>query len=194
MQTKQQIEQLLASRGVMPNKRLGQHFLIDLNLMRFLIKSAHIHHNDIVLEVGCGTGSFTEGLCGAAGQVVGAEYDDTLAGIAKEQVEGFDNVEIINTDILENKNTICGSVIKALEDAKLKFDGRVLLVANLPYNIAAPLMVNLISQEGLTVACDAMYVTVQREVAERMAASAGSKDYGILSIIMAQMKGENKCG
>ena len=87
MQTKQQIEKLLASAGVSPNKRLGQHFLIDLNLMQLLLDSAHIHANDVVLEVGCGTGSFTEALSKVADFVIAVEYDPVLARIARQQLD-----------------------------------------------------------------------------------------------------------
>jgi len=179
MQTKQQIQQLLASAGIRPNKRLGQHFLIDLNLMRLLIESANIHGNDVVLEVGCATGSLTEGLAQHAAKVFAVELDRTLAEIAKRQLAKLDNVTVLNIDILENKNTISQTVTSALELAREKYSGRILLVANLPYNIASAVMLNLV--KGPTIA-DAMYVTVQKEVADRMTASPGSSDYGSLSI------------
>lgn len=182
MQTKHQIECLLASAGVGPNKRLGQNFLIDLNLMRFLIDSAGIEADDVVLEVGCGTGSLTEGLAEKAGMVISVEYDKTLAQIAGKQIGGARNVEIINSDILENKNTLCIEAMEKIEEAKGKLGGRCLLVANLPYNVAAPVIVNLVT--GRVVA-DRMYVTVQKEVAERMVAAAGGKRYGVLSIMLA---------
>ena len=182
MQTKQQIQQLLASAGVWPNKRFGQHFLIDLNLMRLLIDSACIGNNDIVLEVGCGTGSLTEALSEHAGKTIAVELDTTLAKIAERELAKAKNVEIINTDILEAKNTISRTVARALELARKSCSGRVLLVANLPYNVASPVMVNLIT--GPTTA-DAMYVTVQKEVAQRMTALPGSKDYGTLSIFLS---------
>jgi len=181
VQTKRQIKQLLAAAGVRPNKRLGQHFLIDLNLMRLLIGSANIQKNDVVLEVGCGTGSLTEGLAQYAGKVIAVELDKTLAEIAKEQLAKTKNVEILNNDILENKNTINQTVIKAIETAHKKYAGRILLVANLPYNVASPVMVNLV--KGPTIA-DGMFVTVQKEVADRMTAVPGSSDYGILSIFL----------
>ena len=179
MQTKRQIQRLLTSANVRPNKRLGQHFLIDLNLMRLLIDSANIHSNDVVLEVGCATGSLTEALSQRAGKVIVVEVDRALAEIAKRQLTKAENVEIINTDILLKKNTISRTVTNALELARRKCSGRLLLVANLPYNVASPVMLNLVT--GPTIA-DGMYVTVQKEVADRMAAAPGSRDYGALSI------------
>jgi 16S rRNA (adenine1518-N6/adenine1519-N6)-dimethyltransferase len=182
MQTKQQIMQLLASEGVEPNKRFGQNFLIDLNLMRLLIDSANIDNSDIVLEVGCGTGSLTQALAERAGKVITVEIDETLAQIAARELANAGNVEVINTDILENKNTINKNISDAIEQARKKLPGRFLLVSNLPYSIASPLMMNLIT--GPTIA-DAMYVTVQKEVADRMTAGPGDRHYGTLSIHMA---------
>lgn len=181
MQTKQQIRQLLLSAGLSPNKRLGQHFLIDLNLMRLLVDSADIRENDIVLEVGCGTGSLTEALVERAGMTIAVELDRNLAEIVRRQLAQAENFEFINADVLESKNTISPAVTDALARAREKCDGRVLLVANLPYNVASPVMMNLLS--GPTTA-DRMYVTVQKEVADRMAARPGSGDYGILSILL----------
>lgn len=182
MQTKHQIQQLLASAGVFPNKHFGQHFLIDLNLMRVMIESVSISGDDIVLEVGCGTGSLTEGLAEQAGYCIAVEVDDTLAKIAKNQFAQKENVNVINTDILESKHTISGTVIEAISQARKKHAGRLMLVANLPYNVACPVMLNLVT--GPTVA-DEMYVTVQKQVAERMSAKPGGGDYGGLSIFLS---------
>lgn len=181
MQTKQQIQRLLASAGLSPNKRLGQHFLIDLNLMRLLVDSAQIGSNDIVLEVGCGTGSLTEALAEKAGKVIAVEIDELVSMVAKRELAKSENAEIINTDVLETKNTLSRTVTNALELARKEYGGRLLLVANLPYNAASSVMVNLIT--GPTVA-DGMYVTVQKQVADRMAATPGSSDYGTLSIFL----------
>ncbi len=185
MQTKQQIERLLASAGVSPNKRLGQHFLIDLNLMQLLCDSAHIHANDVVLEVGCGTGSFTEALSKVAGFVVAVEYDPVLVRIARQQLDEAWNVQVIHADVLQSKNRINDEVVGALQQAVADYGGKMLLVANLPYSVGSPLIVDLIAAGAGDIVCDAMYVTVQKEVADRLVASPGNKDYGILSILMA---------
>jgi len=214
MQTKQQIQQLLASAGASVNKRLGQHFLIDLNLMRLLVESADIKNNDIVLEVGCGTGSLTEALADNAGYCLAIECDKALAKIAEKQLakaKGSQprkiaagvpkNVRIINTDILETKSTISRTVIKAILDARyssrivnresriehresriVNRESRLLLVANLPYSVAAPVILNLITGP---VTADSMYVTVQKEVAKRITARPAEKHYGALSILLA---------
>ena len=182
MQTKQQIRELLDSAGVRPNKRFGQNFLIDLNLMRLLIDTADIQKNDIVLEIGPGTGSLTQAIAEKAGFCVSVEIDGVLANIAKGQLADKTNVEIIAADVLKNKFKINPVVIDALDRARAIHNGRLLLIANLPYIAATPLIINLVI--GPIIA-DAMFVTVQKEVADRMTSQAGIKDYGILSILMA---------
>lgn len=185
MQTKQQIERLLASAGLTPNKRFGQNFLIDLNLIRLLIEKAGIEEDDVVLEVGTGTGSFTEGLAEAAGKVITVEIDSTLAKIAGKQLSSFKNVTVINSDILKGKHKLCREVVEAVKKAKSRMRGRLLLVANLPYQIAAALMANLITGQSDSITADSMCVTVQKEVGDRMTASPGNDDYGVLGILMS---------
>jgi 16S rRNA (adenine1518-N6/adenine1519-N6)-dimethyltransferase len=182
MQTKHQIQQLLSSAGVRPNKRLGQHFLIDLNLMKLLVDSANIQKDDIVLEVGCGTGSMTELLAEKAGRVIAVELDRNLSKIAEKQLEDTKKVQLINADILENKHTLNDAVVAAIAHVREQCRGRILLVANLPYDVASSLIMNLLA--GPTIA-DAMYVTVQKEVAERMTAIPATDNYGILSIFIS---------
>jgi len=182
MQTKRQIQQLLEAAGIRPNKRVGQHFLIDLNLMQLLIDSANICDDDIVLEVGCGTGSLTQGLAEHAGYCLAVELDEKTAKIAKKQMAKTNNVEILHDDILESKNTISKIVASKITSARKKYAGRLLLVSNLPYNVACPVMLNLV--KGPIVA-DEMHFTVQKELAQRMNASVGNKHYGTLSILLA---------
>lgn len=203
MQTKRQIQELLSAAGVAPNRRLGQHFLVDLNLMRLLVDAAQIGPRDVVLEVGAGTGSLTEALAERAGQVVSVELDRTLAGIVQSRLASAGNLQLLHTDALSNKGAIAPAVVEALTRACEKIremgrmghmgpigymagETRVLLVSNLPYDVASPLMINL-AKGPVTV--DAMCVTVQKEVAERMTAPCGSKDYGTLSIFL-QATGE----
>jgi len=179
MQTKHDIQELLAAAGVSPNRRLGQHFLVDLNLMRLLIDSAGIGRADVVLEIGAGTGSLTEALAERAGQIVTVELDRTLADIVQSRLSGVENVRIVEGDVLSGKGSINPAVVEAVNSAGR--GGRTLLVANLPYDVASSVMINLV--RGPVVA-DAMFVTIQREVAERMTASPGNKNYGTLSIFL----------
>lgn len=182
MQTKQQIRKLLASANFSPNTRRGQNFLIDLNLMRLLLEMANVRGDDVVLEVGPGTGSLTEELAQRAGQVVAVEIEQKLAELTKQQLRDAQNVQVLVTDALESKNTIDASVINALEQAKSKHGGRLMLVANLPYSVACLVMLNLVTGD---VVADSMYVTVQKEVAQRMTAEPGNSHYGTLSILLA---------
>ena len=185
MQTKQQIQLLLESVGVRPNKRLGQHFLIDLNLMTKIVEQANIAKDDVVLEVGCGTGSLTELLAETAHTVLAVEIDPTLAKIASQQLTENKNVQILNTDILQNKHTLSSVVTDAVEAARKKNKGRFLLIANLPYNAASAVLMNLVTAPpDAPIFADAMYVTVQKEVAERMTAKSAGKHYGTLSIFL----------
>jgi len=194
MQTKHQIQELLSAAGVSPNRRLGQHFLIDLNLLRLLVDSAEPGPDDVVLEVGCGSGSLTQSLAERAGMAVAVEIDRTLALIAKSQLAGRENVQIVNADVLSGKGSLNPEVVEALERARDRFRstgpsqrgsetslGRLLLVSNLPYDVASPVMIHLAKGP---VTADAMFVTVQKEVAERMTAWPGSRDYGTLSIFL----------
>ena len=201
MQTKRQIQELLSSAGVSPNRRLGQHFLVDLNLMRLLVESAQIGPRDVVLEVGTGTGSLTEALAQQAGHVVTVELDRTLSGIAQLRLAGAENVQVLNVDILAGKGAIHPTVAEAVTQAHARLcnigpiypigpinpaQGRVLLVSNLPYDVASSVMIDLVKGP---VTVDAMLVTVQKEVAERMTAPPGGRDYGTLSIFL-QATGE----
>jgi 16S rRNA (adenine1518-N6/adenine1519-N6)-dimethyltransferase len=181
MQTKSDIERLLTAAGTEPKKRFGQHFLIDLNLMRLLIETAQLGPDDVVLEVGCGTGSLTAALAEAAGFVVGVELDYQLAPIAAGQVSHKANVHLITGDVLEGKHSLHGRVVEAIDQARRIYPGRLVLASNLPYGAASPLMINL----GVgPVVADAMVVTVQKEVADRILAAPGTKDYGILTILL----------
>lgn len=185
MQTKHDIQYLLETAGVRPNKRLGQHFLIDLNLITKLVESADVTENDVVLEVGCGTGSLTQALAERCGKVIAVEIDPTLAQIASQQLEEKGNVQILNTDILENKHNLSDIVINAIASAHRENKGKFLLVANLPYNAASGVIMNLITAPlDSPLSVDAIYATVQKEVAERMTAKPGGKDYGTLSIFL----------
>ena len=182
MQTKREIAQLLSSAGVSPNRRLGQHFLVDLNLMRLLLDAAQVRSDDVVLEVGCGTGSLTEALAERAGAVVAVEIDPTLASIAASRLAQRANVQLVAGDALSSKGAMSPAVVEAVTQARREHKGRLLLAANLPYDVASPVMVNLV--KGPLVV-EAMFVTVQKEVAQRMAAPPGTRQYGIVTVLLA---------
>lgn len=181
MQTKKQIQTLLESAGISPKKSLGQHYLIDLNLIRLLLSEAEVRSSDTVLEVGCGTGALTEEIAEKAGRCVAVELDRAMANIAESRLAKFGNTDILKTDILVSKHSLNTEVTKLLAQYRKEYKGRLLLVSNLPYNIATALMINLIKHPFRI---DAMYVTIQKEVAQRMTSKPGSGHYGPLSILL----------
>ena len=181
MQTKQEIQQPLASAGALPKKRLGQHFLIDLNLARLLVAYPQIRADDVVLEVGWCTGPLSEARALKAGHGIAVDLDPVVARIAESKLANCSNVEVINADILANKHRINAKVLDQIQAVRAAHRGRFLLVANLPYHIASPLMINLVTAAPPV---DAMVVTIQKEVGDRMMALPGSGEYGGLSILL----------
>jgi 16S rRNA (adenine1518-N6/adenine1519-N6)-dimethyltransferase len=182
MHSKRQIQQLLAATGASPKKKLGQHFLIDLNLLNLVADSAGITPDDIVLEIGCGTGSMTQELAQKARTVIAIEYDPVLAAIAAEQVKDTPNILVLNCDALAGKSSLNPTVKDAIDSAAKHTKGRLLLVANLPYCVASAIIVNMAA--GPIVA-DEMHITVQKEVAHRMTAPPGRDEYGPMAILLA---------
>ena len=135
----------------------------------------------MVLEVGTGVGSLTSRLSDAAGAVLSIEIDANLHQIAGEELAGRSNVRLLHCDALHNKNTLRPEIMVQIRDAmqRLGDDARFLLVANLPYNVATPIISNLLLESPSP---HAMVVTIQKELADRMAAQPCTKDYGALSV------------
>ena len=179
VQTKREIAEALASVGMRPRKMFGQNFLIDGNLMRRLVAAAALTEHDLAIEVGAGTGGLTDLLVASAGQVVSVEIDRDLQRIVAERFRGHDGFRLICGDVLERKHEIIGSLAEAIvthDDRR----GAVKLVANLPYQIATPLVMNLLVDYPQV---RAFVFTVQAEVGDRVTAEAGCKAYGPLAII-----------
>ncbi|MEM9943084.1 MAG: 16S rRNA (adenine(1518)-N(6)/adenine(1519)-N(6))-dimethyltransferase RsmA [Planctomycetota bacterium] len=166
--------------GLNPNKRHGQNFLIDLNLLHLIVRSAKLDKNDLVLEIGTGMGSLTGLFAETAAQVITVEIDQYLHQMAAEELEPFENIEMLKQDALKNKNTFAPEVLDAIRRHLDKDPNRVFkLAANLPYNVATPIISNLLRCEFVP---STMTVTIQKELADRLMASPHSKDYGSLSI------------
>lgn len=152
-------------------KKFGQNFLIDDHVIGKIIKAAEITKDDMVLEIGPGIGTMTQYLAENARQVVAVEIDKNLIPILSETLADYDNVTVINEDIL--KLDICSLVEKENNGKPIK------VVANLPYYITTPIIMGLFESH---VPLKSVTVMVQKEVAERMQAAPGSKEYGALSL------------
>ena len=179
VQSKQELRDLLDGAGIEPRPNLGQNFLIDQNLMHLLVDKANLRPDDTVLEVGSATGSLTELLAEKCGAVIAVEIDQRLMKIAKQRLSGRDNVTLLCRDVLFDSK-LDMTVALRLTDNLASLGGRLLLVANLPYNVASRLLVECICGE---LPFTQLYFTVQREVAERILAPAGTKTYGLMSIL-----------
>lgn len=152
-------------------KKFGQNFLIDTHVLDKIIRSAEITKEDMVLEIGPGIGTMTQYLACAAGKVVAVEIDKALIPILEDTLEGYENVQIINEDVLKV------DIAKLAEEQN---GGRpIKVVANLPYYITTPIIMGLFENH---VPLKSITVMVQKEVADRMQVGPGTKDYGALSL------------
>jgi 16S rRNA (adenine1518-N6/adenine1519-N6)-dimethyltransferase len=157
--------------GLSLRKRLGQHFLVDPNILNKVVRTAQVGKEDVVLEIGPGLGGMTLALAYEVKKLIAIEIDPKLVAILKEKMERHHNVEVVKSDILK-------------VDFKhfLKKEGRpVKVVANLPYQISTPLLFRFIESKE---AFSTFTLMLQKEVAERMVAPPGKKEYGPLSIFV----------
>jgi 16S rRNA (adenine1518-N6/adenine1519-N6)-dimethyltransferase len=184
-QTVSYLTQRFREVGLEPDSRHGQNFLIDLNLINLLVDSADIQPNDLVLEIGTGTGSLTALMAAKAAHVITVEIDTHLHQLAREELEEFDNVTMVQQDALRNKNNFNPIVLETIQNRFSEIPGgRFKLVANLPYNVATPIISNLLLTEILPTS---MTVTIQKELADRIVAVPSTKDYSALSIWMQSL-------
>jgi 16S rRNA (adenine1518-N6/adenine1519-N6)-dimethyltransferase len=182
-QTKHEIQALLDDANSHPRHRFGQNFMIDQNLVRLVAEAGQLSADDVAIEVGPGTGTLTQELLARAGRVVAVEIDRDLAAMLRRQFADQPAFSLIEGDALAGKHALNVELNEAITAARGK-SAAVKLVANLPYNIASPLVI-----EMLIAGVDLLAFTVQKEVAERFRATAGTDDYGPLTV-MAQMLGK----
>ena len=164
---------LLDQYGFNFKKSLGQNFLVDVNIINKIIEASQIDETTGIIEVGPGMGSLTEQLAKHAKKVMSFEIDQRLIPVLNDTLSPYDNVTIINEDIL--KADIGKAVNTYLDDCD-----KIMVVANLPYYITTPLLLNLMQQD---IPIDGYVVMMQKEVGERLNASVGTKAYGSLSIV-----------
>ena len=163
--------QVLQKHEFQFKKKFGQNFLIDPHVLDKIVDAAQITKDDFVLEIGPGIGTLTQYLCENARQVLAVEIDDKLIPILKETLQPYDNVEVLHGDILKQD-------IQQIADTYN--DGKpIKVVANLPYYITTPIIMELFESH---VPLANVTVMVQKEVADRMKAEPGTKDYGALSL------------
>ena len=152
-------------------KKFGQNFLINTGILEDIIEAAEITKDDFVLEIGPGIGTMTQYLCESAREVVAVEIDKNLIPILEDTLSAYDNVEVLNDDILKVD-------IKALAEER-NAGKPIKVVANLPYYITTPIIMGLFESH---VPIDSITIMVQKEVADRMQEGPGSKEYGALSL------------
>ena len=162
---------ILEKYGIHAKKKFGQNFLINAAIVDGIIEAAGITKEDCVLEIGPGIGTMSQRLSQEAGRLICVEIDESLRPILNDTLEGYDNITILWQDIL--KTDIRGLVDEYNEGRPLK------VVANLPYYVTTPILMKLLEMKGCF---ESITVMVQKEVADRIRAQAGTKDYGAISL------------
>ncbi len=166
-----EVKEILKESGFRFSKSLGQNFLVDENVLSDIINGACITKDTNVIEIGPGFGTLTQQLCLNAKKVVAVEIDSTVIPVLKQNTEDFNNLSVINADILKT------DINKLVEN---EFGGgTVKIAANLPYYITTPIIMGLIEQE---LPISDIVVMIQKEVADRIAAKPSAKDYGALTV------------
>lgn len=170
--TPKRTKALLDQYGFKFKKSLGQNFLIDTNIIQKIISASDIDEHTGVIEVGPGMGSLTEQLARASKKVLAFEIDQRLIPVLEDTLSPYDNVTVVNEDILKAN-------VKQEIETHLKDCDKIMLVANLPYYITTPILMNLLEND---LPIDGYVVMMQKEVGERLNAEVGSKSYGSFSI------------
>ena len=164
---------LLRKHGIRPRKRLGQNFLCDPNILEKIVRIAGVRDTDTVVEIGSGIGVLTALLAARARRVIALEVDRRLVEVLRSELGGLSNVAIVHGDVLEYDFASARP-----EGGK----GRVRVVGNVPYNLSSPIVLRLLDYRE---SVDRAVLMLQREVAERLAAAPGTKDYGPLSVTVS---------
>ncbi len=182
-QTQSYLRSLFARKGIAPRHRFGQNFLIDLNIHDLIVKSAQVGPGDVVLEVGPGAGALTSLMAATGATVVAVDIDPSMAGLTAEATAGLPNVRVLNLDALKGKNKLNPEMLDNVRSGLAAGPGRRFkLVANLPYNVATPIIGNLLVHPELNPT--RAVATIQLELAQRMMAGPDTNDYGALTVLV----------
>jgi len=165
---------ILEKYGFSFKKSLGQNFLIDTNVLNRIVDFAEMSSETAAIEIGPGIGALTEQLAKRAKKVIAFEIDQRLLPILKETLEPYDNVKIIHSDVLKAN-------VKQVVEEEFEQDQDIMVVANLPYYVTTPILFKLLEEQ---LPIRGIVVMLQKEVADRIAAAPGTKDYGSLSIAL----------
>ena len=165
------VRKMISQYDLTPRKRLGQSFLEDLNIVQRIVELAQPVSHETVVEIGAGLGFMTEELAKTAGRVIAIEGDPRLVDVLRERFAGQDRVEILQADVLKyDFSCACP-------------EGRIKVVGNIPYHISTPILFRLLDFRR---SISSMLLMMQKELADRITASPGTKDYGIPSVLMAR--------
>ncbi|HEX8523658.1 MAG TPA: 16S rRNA (adenine(1518)-N(6)/adenine(1519)-N(6))-dimethyltransferase RsmA [Tepidisphaeraceae bacterium] len=175
-QTKQEIQAILAQASTSPRHRFGQNFMIDQNLVRLIADSGAIQPGELIIEVGPGTGTLSEEILARGANLVAVEIDRDLARVLRERFTDQPNFTLIEGDALASKHELNKDLAQHIASARAS-NQTMKLVANLPYNIASPLII-----ESLIAGVELFAFTVQKEVADRLRAKEDTEAYGPLSV------------
>ncbi len=194
---RKEIEDILTAAGKRPTRRLGQHFMMDQRILDQIIAAAALDCHDIILEVGPGPGNLTSRISPLVRAVLAVDIDMPLLAAASQYWEKLSNVQWMTGDVLAGKHCLNNLVIQALLALKPGGStGSVKLVSNLPYNVASPLIIDILAAQCASIAdncavqavCfERLVFTVQWEVGQRMRALPGTEHYGSLSVLIALM-------
>jgi 16S rRNA (adenine1518-N6/adenine1519-N6)-dimethyltransferase len=187
-QTQTYLQNLFAQRGIVPQRRFGQNFLIDLNIHDVIVRAAQVAPGDVILEIGSGTGALTALLAARGATVVAVDVDPGMARLTSEAVAGVSNVRVLNVDVLESKHRLNAQVLDNVRAGLAAGTGRQFkVVANLPYHVATPTIMNLLVHDEL---CPSLLVvTIQRELADRICAEPTGSAYGAVSVVVQALAG-----
>jgi 16S rRNA (adenine1518-N6/adenine1519-N6)-dimethyltransferase len=174
-----EIRAILNEAGIWFRRDAGQNFLVEENLAAAIARDGQLEPGDVALEIGTGLGILTRNLAPLARRVVTVELDEKMLPLAQDQLAAFENIRFLRADALANKNALNPEVV-AIVSEELRAGGALRIVANLPYNVATPLVVGFLRQAWPLAT---MAVMVQLEAAQRFAARRGDPQYGAVSLL-----------